>query len=118
MAAACLPSKIRCSSNEQEGSEMQAAEDRGYEAGSVLYMAMELSNRKWKLGFSRRSRMRRKSIEAWDQARLLEEVALAKGKLGLPAEARVVCCYVAGRDGHWIYRWLAAEGFEVLEIDS
>lgn len=97
---------------------MQAAEDRGYESGSVLYMAMELSNRKWKLGFSSGSRMRRKSVEARDRGRLLEEVALAKVKLGLPAEARVVCCYEAGRDGHWIYRWLSAEGFEVLEIDS
>ncbi len=97
---------------------MQAAEDRGYEAGWVLYMAMELSNRKWKLGFSSGRRMRRKSVEARDRGRLLEEVARAKVKLGLPAEARVVCCYEAGRDGHWIYRWLSAEGFEVLEIDS
>lgn len=97
---------------------MQAAENRGYEAGSVLYMAMELSNRKWKLGFSNGSRMRRKSTEARAQTRLLEEVALAKRKLGLPAEARVICCYEAGRDGHWIQRWLTSVGFEVLEIDS
>ena len=97
---------------------MQAAEERGYEAGQVLYMAMELSNRKWKLGFSNGARMRRKSVEARDQKRLLEEVSLVKRKLGLPAEAQVVCCYEAGRDGHWIHRWLSAEGFEVLEIDS
>jgi transposase len=81
-------------------------------------MAMELSNRKWKLGFSNGSRMRRKSVEARDRQRLLEEVSLAKHKLGLAAEAKVVCCFEAGRDGHWIYRWLAAAGFEVLEIDS
>lgn len=97
---------------------LQAAKNRGYEAGSVLYMAMELSNRKWKLGFGNGSRMRRKSVEARDRARLREEVALAKRKLGLPAEARVICCYEAGRDGHWIHRWLTSEGFEVLEIDS
>ena len=97
---------------------MQAAKNRGYESGSVLYMAMELSNRKWKLGFSNGARMRRKSIEARDQVRLLEEVLLAKRKLGLASEAQVICCYEAGRDGHWIYRWLTAAGFEVLEIDS
>lgn len=97
---------------------MQAAEGRGYESGSVLYMAMELSNRKWKLGFSNGARMRRKSVEARDRERLLAEVTLAKHKLGLPAEAKVVCCFEAGRDGHWIYRWLRASGFEVLEIDS
>ena len=57
---------------------MQAAEERGYEAGSRLYMAMELSNKKWKLGFGNGSKMRRKSIEARDRERLLEEVALAR----------------------------------------
>lgn len=97
---------------------MQAAEERGYEAGTVLYMAMELSNRKWKLGFSNGTRMRRKSVDARGRRRLLEEVSLAKRKLGLLAEAKVVCCFEAGRDGHWIYRWLTAAGFEVLEIDS
>lgn len=97
---------------------MQAAEGRGYELGSVLYMAMELSNRKWKLGFGNGVKVRRKSIEARDRVRLLEEVVLAKRKLNLPADAKVVCCFEAGRDGHWIYRWLEAEGFEVYEIDS
>jgi transposase len=81
-------------------------------------MAMELSNRKWKLGFGNGVKVRRKSIEARDRVRLLEEVVLAKRKLNLPADAKVVCCFEAGRDGHWIYRWLEAEEFEVYEIDS
>ncbi len=97
---------------------MQAAQVKAYESGTVLYMAMELSNRKWKLGFGNGSKLRRKSIEARDRQRCLEEVALAKVKLKLPADAPVVCCFEAGRDGHWIYRWLVSEGFEVLEIDS
>jgi len=97
---------------------MQAAQITAYEVGTVLYMAMELSNRSWKLGFSNGSKHRRKSVEARDRARLLKEVALAKAKLGLPEEARVVCCFEAGRDGHWLYRWLVSEGFEALEIDS
>lgn len=97
---------------------MQAARVTGYEVGSVVYMAMELSNSKWKLGFSDGRRSRRKSMPARDRGRLLEEVALAKRKLGLAADARVVCCFEAGRDGHWIQRWLSAEGFEALEVDS
>jgi transposase len=79
---------------------------------------MELSNKKWKLGFGNGSKIRRKSIEARERQRCLEEVSLAKEKLKLPADAPVVCCFEAGRDGHWIYRWLVSEGFEVLEIDS
>ena len=97
---------------------MQAAQLKAYESGTVLYMAMELSNRKWKLGFGNGSKLRRKSIDARDRQRCLEEVALAKEKLKLPADAPVVCCFEAGRDGHWIHRWLESEGFEVLEIDS
>jgi transposase len=97
---------------------MQAAQMKGYEDNTVLYMAMELSNSKWQLGFGNGSKLRRKSIDARDRQRLLEEVVLAKSKLKLPADARVVCCFEAGRDGHWIYRWLKSEGFEVKEIDS
>jgi len=81
-------------------------------------MAMELSNRKWKLGFSNGQRMRRRTVDARDRGRLLEEVAIARQRLDLRTEARVVVCFEAGRDGHWIHRWLSAEGFEVLEIDS
>ena len=97
---------------------MQAAQVKGYEVNTVLYMAMELSNSKWKLGFGNGSKLRRKSIDARDRQRLLEEVALAKIKLKLPEDDQVVCCFEAGRDGHWIHRWLESEGFEVLEIDS
>ncbi len=97
---------------------MQATQVRGYEVGGVLYMAMELSNRSWKLGFGNGSKLRRKSIVARDRGSLLEEVSQAKQKLKLPADASVVCCFEAGRDGHWLYRWLESEGFTVLEIDS
>ena len=97
---------------------MQAVQRQAYEAGTDLYMAMELSNSKWKLGFSNGQRIRRKSIDARDRVRLVAEVELAKHKLGLTPESRVVVCFEAGRDGHWIYRWLRAQGFEVLEIDS
>jgi transposase len=97
---------------------MQATQNKEYGSKPVLYMAMELSNSQWKLGFGNGSKLRRKSIEARDRQRLLEEVSVAKAKLDLAEEARVVCCFEAGRDGHWIYRWLEGEGFEVLEIDS
>ena len=97
---------------------MQAAQERGYEVYTTLYMAMELSNSKWKLGFGNGAKIRRKTIDARDRQRCLEEVKVAKVKLKLPADAKVVCCFEAGRDGHWIHRWLESEGFEVLEIDS
>lgn len=97
---------------------MQATQVTGYEAGQVLYMSMELSTTRWKLGFGNGSKLRRKTIEARDRKRCLEEVVVAKEKLKLAADAPVVCCYEAGRDGHWIHRWLESEGIEALEIDS
>ena len=97
---------------------MQATQIAGYEVGTVMYMAMELSNRRWKLGFSNGRRQRHKSIDARDRQQLLDEVEQAKLKLGLSEQARVVCCFEAGRDGHWLHRWLVSAGFEALEIDS
>jgi transposase len=96
----------------------QAAQATGYEAGQVLYMALELSSRRWRLGFSNGRKNRQKSVEAGNRGSVLKEVSLAKEKLGLPADARVIACFEAGRDGHWIYRWLREDGIEALEIDS
>jgi transposase len=81
-------------------------------------MALELSNRTWRLGFSNGSKVRQKSVEARALPQVLHEITLAKAKLGLAADVRVVACYEAGRDGHWIYRWLCGEGVEALVIDS
>lgn len=96
----------------------QAARIGGYEGERVLYMAMELSSRTWKLGFSDGVKQRQKSVVAGDLEATLKEIAQAKAKLGLAAHARVVACFEAGRDGHWIHRWLTQVGVEALEIDS
>jgi transposase len=41
-----------------------------------------------------------------DVARLLDEIAAAKRRLGLAADAYVVSCYEADRDGFWLDRAL------------
>jgi len=79
---------------------MQAAQLKAYEVGTVLYMAMELSNSKWKLGFGNGAKLRRKSIEARDRKCLLAEVALAKTRLKLPKAANA-----SGALASW--RWRA-----------
>jgi hypothetical protein len=60
--------------------------------GPVLYLAFELGNREWKLGFSigfgQRPRVR--TIPARALEGLQREIELAKKRLGLPATARVV----------------------------
>lgn len=84
----------------------------------VLYMAMELSHKKWKLGFSNGEHIRVKTIAAGDWSALRAEVELTKTKLNCPGDARVVSCYEAGRDGFWIHRALIAEGIENHVLDS
>jgi transposase len=82
-----------------------------------LLVAMELSNTKWKLAMGDGSHRRERNIVARDEAAFIREVALGKQKLGLAPDARVVCCYEAGRDGFWIDRMLKNHGIENYVLD-
>jgi transposase len=82
-----------------------------------LFVALELSNKKWKLAFGDGSRERERSMPAREEAGLLREVKMAKEKLGLSPEAPVVFCYEAGRDGFWIARMLQKHGFACRVMD-
>ena len=86
--------------------------------GTTLYMALELSNKKWKLGFSNGEKNRQTTIAAGDWIDLHKQMDLAKQKLRLPEGCRIVSCYEAGRDGFWIHRGLEAEGIENHVVDS
>jgi transposase len=85
-----------------------------------LYMAMELSNAEWKLGFTvglgQAPRLR--SLAAREMAGLREEIRLSKVRFGLPESAPVISCYEAGRDGFWLHRCLTAQGVTNLVVDS
>ena len=85
---------------------------------TTLYMALELSNKKWKLGFSNGEKNRQVTIAAGDWVDLHTQMDLAKQKLRLAADCRIVSCYEAGRDGFWIHRGLEAEGIENHVVDS
>jgi hypothetical protein len=49
---------------------------------------------------------------------VLTEIKKAKLRFGLPADAPVVACYEAGRDGFWIHRFLVHEGVQNIVVDS
>ena len=87
---------------------------------TTLLLAFELGERTWKLGFSvglgQRPRLRQISVRATD--RVLEEIARAKVRFGLPADAPVVSCYEAGREAFWLHRWLVAHDITNHVIDS
>ena len=86
----------------------------------TLYMALELAEKRWKLGFSvglgQRPRVR--NIVGSDRQSLEREVARAKRRFGLAETARVLSCYEAGREGFWIHRYLRRLGIENRVVDS
>jgi transposase len=88
--------------------------------GVVLYLALEVGSTKWTVAFatSPAQRPRLRTVRAGDRAALSHEVATAKMRLGLPADAPVVSCYEAGRDGFWLHRWLGTQGIQNLVVDS
>ncbi len=67
----------------------------------VLYLAFELSNAHWRLGFTTGPgrRPRQRTINARDLEALKHELRRARKRFNLPESTRVVSCYEAGRDG-------------------
>lgn len=86
----------------------------------VLYAAFELSNKKWKLGFTvgMGQKPRERVVPARDLSMVLEEIRAAKRRFKLPETTRMVSCYEAGRDGFWLHRALVAAGVENQVVDS
>jgi transposase len=85
-----------------------------------LYLAFELSEAEWKLGFTvgLGQAPRLKSIQARNVKALQREIEQARERFGLAAEATVWSCYEAGRDGFWLHRYLEAKGVNNLVVDS
>jgi len=84
-----------------------------------LYMAFELSDKKWLLVVSDGARgPSRYTVDAGDQRAVLEAIAKAKARCALVGEVVVRSCYEAGRDGFWLHRWLLEHGIDNIVVDS
>lgn len=93
----------------------------GKHTGTVgrLYVAFELSDKKWKLSLSDGARApSRYTVAAADRVAVLNCIAKAKARCGLAQNARVHSCYEAGRDGFWLHRWLVEQGIDNIVVDS
>src|SRR5919201_3565963 len=88
--------------------------------GDTLFVAFELREKTWKLGFTTGpgQKPRERTVSARQQERVLDEIARAKDRLGLPASAAVVSCYEAGREGFWLHRFLQGHGIMNQVVDS
>jgi len=89
-------------------------------ARSPLYLAFELGDRHWTLGstIGLGQRPRRRVIAARALDAVWEEIARAKERFHLPADASVISCYEAGPDGFWLHRALEAHGVTNVVVDA
>lgn len=85
-----------------------------------LYVAFELSHKKWKLGFSdgRSWAVRQVTVKSGDQEAVREEVQKAKRRFGLDERTEVRSCYEAGREGFWLHRALEGMGIQNQVVDA
>ena len=99
---------------------MPTATTRSIAPIPTLHLALDLGNRTWKLAFatSHAHAPRLRTMPARDLTQLAAEIAAAQARVGLPAEAPVVSCYEAGRDGFWVHRALLAVGVGNHVVDS
>lgn len=90
------------------------------EHSANLYVALELSRKNWKVGFSdgKTPKIREVTIEAGDMERFRSEIEKAKKKFGLCESVRVRSCYEAGREGFWVHRALTGMGIENIVVDA
>jgi len=85
---------------------------------AVLYMAIELSNRDWKLAFSDGKKMRYVGMDALKLYQLQKELEKARKVFGLDENVKITSCYEAGRDGFWLHRYLLSCHIENMVVDS
>jgi transposase len=86
----------------------------------TLYVAFELSRKKWKLGFGddKNKRSRVVTIAAQDWEAWERELERARVRFGLEKPIRVVSCYEIGREGFWLHRALVSRGIENVVVDA
>jgi transposase len=87
---------------------------------ATLYVALELGQDKWLIACATQAaaKPRYRGLPARDLGKLQEEIAKAKQRFGLPADAPVCTGYEAGRDGFWLHRALTELGLTNVVVDS
>jgi transposase len=87
---------------------------------ATVHLVFELSKAKWKLGMMLpgSQKLSRYTISGGDLTGLASRLAVAKEKAAAYGKpVRILSCYEAGLDGHWLHRWLTQQGVTSYEID-
>jgi transposase len=87
---------------------------------ATVYLVFELSKKTWQLGVLRpgSEKLSRYLITGGDLAALASRLARCREEAGQDGRpVRIVSCYEAGLDGHWLHRWLTDQGVINHEVD-
>jgi len=87
---------------------------------ATVHLVFELSKAKWKLGITlpESQKMSRYTIDGGDLPALSGRLAAARSKAERSGKlVRMVSCFEAGLDGHWLHRWLTEQGVISYEVD-
>ena len=90
---------------------------------AILYVALELSGKNWKIGINdgRRDRPSIYNADAEQPGRRFGEtvakIEAQKRKWELAGDCKVYVVYEAGQDGFWICRAMEAQGYQCLIAD-
>jgi len=87
---------------------------------ATICVVFELSKKRWQLGVLRSGseKLSRYSIAGGDLAALAKRLAGWRAEVARRGKsARILSCYEAGIDGHWLHRWLTDHGVISHEVD-
>jgi transposase len=86
----------------------------------TLFVAFALREKTWKLGCTtgHGQKPRARTVTARQQERVLDDIAQAKRRVGLPATAPVGSGDAAGRAGCWLHRFVQGHGITNHVVDA
>lgn len=87
---------------------------------ATVHVVFELSMATWRLGMMLPDspKMSRCAIDGGDLQALERRLAHARAKAEYSGKpVRIISCYEAGLDGHWLHRWLTERGVINYEVD-
>ena len=92
----------------------------GSVTAAAIYIGFELGKKEWKLGVTAGFGMPPwvRTVRSGDFGAVAQVIAEARRRWGVRADAPVLSCYEAGRDGFWIHRALTARGVQNRVVDS
>src|SRR4051794_37764891 len=88
---------------------------------ATAHLVFELSKAKWNLGgmVPVPHKISLYTIEGGDLKALTAGLGDRRAKAGRTGKpVRILSCFEAGLDGHWLHRWLTDEGVESHEVDA